>query len=151
MVKTRMIKTMKKKKINKIKKHQKHSRKHKKTIRYRTYSRKYKGGGGSVLGSVMGFFKRERKLLMTLTGHSNWVTSVSFSPDGSQIVSGSRDKTIRVWDAVTGKIIKELEGHTGPVMSVSYSPDGSRIVSGSDDNTVRVWATQLKTDKTPEK
>ena len=64
--------------------------------------------------------------------------SVSFSPDGSRIVSGSGDNTVRVWDAVTGEVINTLTGHSGYVFSVSFSPDGSRIVSGSQDN-IRVW------------
>tara|TARA_B110000858_G_scaffold77533_2_gene89892 strand:- start:163 stop:894 length:732 start_codon:yes stop_codon:yes gene_type:complete len=70
---------------------------------------------------------------------TGWVHSVSFSPDGSRIVSGSVDKTVRVWDSNTGALIRTLTGHTRPVMSVSFSPDGSRIVSGSSDDTVRVW------------
>ena len=45
-------------------------------------------------------------------GHSREVTSVSFSPGGSRIVSGSQDKTVRVWDAVTGEVINTLTGHS---------------------------------------
>ena len=74
-----------------------------------------------------------------LRGHTYIVTSVSFSPDGSRIVSGSWDKSVRVWDASSGELMNTLEGHTGWVRSVSFSPDGSRIVSGSDDSSVRVW------------
>jgi WD40 repeat protein len=75
-----------------------------------------------------------------LTGHTHWVTSVAFSPDGSRIVSGSDDKTIRLWDATTGEQIGDpLVGHTDWVRSVAFSPDGSRIVSGSDDKTIRLW------------
>src|SRR5712672_2329930 len=73
-------------------------------------------------------------------GHSNVVSSVAFSPDGSRIVSGSWDNTIRLWDAETGDAIgNPLEGHSKPVNSVGFSPDGSRIVSGSFDNTIRLW------------
>ena len=55
-------------------------------------------------------------------------------------MSGSRDHTVRVWDAVSGEcVLGPLYGHTMPVYSVSFSPDGKRIVSGSGDNTVRVW------------
>ena len=65
---------------------------------------------------------------------------VAFSPDGERIVSGSCDKTVRLWDADTGQPIGQpLTGHTDEVNSVAFSPDGTRIVSGSDDNTVRVW------------
>ena len=69
------------------------------------------------------------------------VNSVAFSPDGTKIVSGSEDKTVRVWDAVTGTLSNTLEGHSDSVESVAFSPDpdGTKIVSGSFDNTVRVW------------
>jgi len=73
-------------------------------------------------------------------GHSDPVESIAFSPDGSRIVSGSSDKTIRLWDAETGDPIgKPLEGHSSSVNSVGFSPDGSRIVSGSFDKTIRLW------------
>ena len=65
--------------------------------------------------------------------------SVAFSPDGTRIVSGSEDKSAKVWDARTGTSLLELKGHTFGVMSVAYSPDGSRIVSGSVDSTAKVW------------
>jgi WD40 repeat protein len=54
---------------------------------------------------------------------------VAFSPDGAQIVSGSEDKTVRVWDAHTGKELAVLEGHSHYVGSVAFSPDGAHINS----------------------
>jgi WD40 repeat protein len=74
-----------------------------------------------------------------LTGHTDWVMAVAYSPDGTRIVSGSDDQTVRVWDAQTGTEVQQLTGHTGPVSAVAYSPDGTRIVSGSSDQTVRQW------------
>src|SRR5689334_22972171 len=68
-----------------------------------------------------------------------FVYSVSFSPDGLTIVSGSDDNTVRIWDVASGTEIKQLTGHTSFVTSVSFSPDGSTIASGSWDNTVRIW------------
>ena len=58
-------------------------------------------------------------------------------------MSGSKDKTIKIWDKITGKVIKNLEGHTYDVWSVSFSPDhdGNYIVSGSYDKTVKIWST----------
>jgi WD40 repeat protein len=68
------------------------------------------------------------------------VNSVAFSPDGKQIVSGSSDNSIRVWDAVSGDVVVgPLKGHTDSVWSVAFSPDGKQIVSGSYDNSIQVW------------
>lgn len=54
-------------------------------------------------------------------------------------MSGSWDKTIKIWDAESGKCIKTLEGHTKGVRSIAFSPDGKHIVSGSNDNTIKIW------------
>ena len=76
----------------------------------------------------------------TLSGHRSMVYCVAYSPDGSRVVSGSADNTLRLWDAVTGASIGgPMNGHTGPVYSVAFSPDGNRVVSGSADNTLRLW------------
>ena len=76
----------------------------------------------------------------TLHGHTSLVTSVAYSPDGSNIVSGSQDNTIRIWNATTGQsVASPFQGHTKPITSVAYSPDGTNIVSGSQDKTIRVW------------
>ncbi|KAG2066758.1 hypothetical protein BDR04DRAFT_1029204, partial [Suillus decipiens] len=75
-----------------------------------------------------------------LQGHTSPVNSVSFSPDGTRIVTGSWDGTVRLWDAGTGESVGEpLRGHTSSILSVSFSPDGTRIVTGSQDRTVRLW------------
>jgi WD40 repeat protein len=60
------------------------------------------------------------------------VNSVVFSPDGSHVVSGSDDSTVRFWNLVTGEGEAELKGHLGYVNSVVFSPDGNHVVSGSD-------------------
>ncbi len=77
--------------------------------------------------------------IKTLKGHKSDVTSVSYSPDGKYIASGSRDKTIKLWDVNTGNCIKTFSGHTYGVMSVSYSPDGKYLASGARDNTIKIW------------
>lgn len=77
-----------------------------------------------------------------LRGHTRRVLSVSFSPNGTRIVTGSEDTTVRLWDAVTGQPIGQpWQGHTGPVNSVAFSQDGTRLVTGSSDKTVRLWDT----------
>ena len=68
-----------------------------------------------------------------------WVRSVSFSPDGGTIASGSYDATIRLWDAATGDHRRTLTGHTDWVRSISFSPDGGTLASGSRDGTVLLW------------
>ena len=76
---------------------------------------------------------------LVLQGHTDYVSSVSFSVDGGRIVTGSADQTARLWDANTGKLLRILSGHSGEVASASFSPDGSRIVTGSFDQTARLW------------
>jgi len=71
--------------------------------------------------------------------HKDWVRSVAFSGDGTRIVSGSDDNSVRVWDASTGAELTRLNGHTDYVNSVAFSSDGTRVVSGSYDKSVRVW------------
>ena len=72
-------------------------------------------------------------------GHPYGVTSVAFSPDGTRLLSGSDDKTLKLWDAATGALLRTFEGHSDQVRSVAFSPDGTRLLSGSDDRTLKLW------------
>jgi len=83
---------------------------------------------------------------VVVTTSSGYVTSVAFSPNGRQVLTGSWDGTARVWDAATGKELRQFEGHTGWVLSVAFSPDGRQVLTGSgnpfertSDNTARLW------------
>jgi WD40 repeat protein len=69
------------------------------------------------------------KEVASLAGHTNYVLSVAFSPDGQHIVSGSADNLVKVWSVSGGKEVASLAGHTSYVYSVAFSPDGQHIVS----------------------
>jgi len=83
-----------------------------------------------------GFCHRES---LTIAAHSNGVTCVAWSPDGSRLASAGRDGLVKIWDPSTGRRIAELCGHTDVVLCVAWSPDGRQLASSSDDRTVRVW------------
>jgi hypothetical protein len=77
--------------------------------------------------------------LRTMTGHTSAVTGVAYSPDGKFVLSGSDDKTLKLWNVADGKEVRTFIGHRGAVTGVTYSPDGGAAASGSADGTVRVW------------
>ena len=74
-----------------------------------------------------------------LSGHTNCISSLTYSLDGTYLVSGSNDKTIKLWDVQTGGVIKTFCGHTGQVCSVSISADDTMIASASMDRTICLW------------
>eukprot|EP00182_Erythrolobus_australicus_P006583 CAMPEP_0185841492 /NCGR_PEP_ID=MMETSP1353-20130828/17922_1 /TAXON_ID=1077150 /ORGANISM="Erythrolobus australicus, Strain CCMP3124" /LENGTH=654 /DNA_ID=CAMNT_0028540971 /DNA_START=37 /DNA_END=1998 /DNA_ORIENTATION=+ len=76
-----------------------------------------------------------------MSGHYFVVQSVVFSTDGKWLATGSRDRTVKLWNAATGEYVRTCSGHSDYVRSVAFSHDGKRVASGSDDNTVRVWDT----------
>ncbi|OSZ82449.1 hypothetical protein CAP35_04045 [Chitinophagaceae bacterium IBVUCB1] len=77
--------------------------------------------------------------IRSFTGHTSWVYGVKMTPDGSHIVSGSKDKSIKIWNVATGALVRTLNGHTDEVRFIDISDDGSKIVSGSKDGTIRIW------------
>jgi serine/threonine protein kinase len=89
--------------------------------------------------SVPSVVKGVWREVVTLRGHENQVYSVSFSPDGKFLASGSWDWTVKVWDVGSWREVATLRGHQYCVFSVSFSPDGKFLASGSWDDTVKVW------------
>ena len=79
-----------------------------------------------------------------LSGHTKQVRCVMFSPDGSSLVSGGWDKTVKLWDIQTGGVVKTFFGHTGGVLSASISADCTIIDSGSVDETICLWNIQTE-------
>ena len=79
------------------------------------------------------------KCLRTFTGHLDLVASVTISPDGQMLASGSFDRTIRLWQVDTGKVIHTLIGHSARVQCVAFSPDGQMLASSSFDQTIKLW------------
>jgi WD40 repeat protein len=71
-------------------------------------------------------------------GHTEAVNSLCFSPDGSQVASGSHDGTVVIWETASGRALHRLE-HGGGVRSVVFNRDGSQVASGSDDGTMKMW------------
>lgn len=76
-----------------------------------------------------------------LKGHSNVINGLAFSSDGTRLISGSSDKTARIWDVRTQETIHVFQGHTERIYAVAFSPDGDLAVTGSNDDTMKLWNT----------
>lgn len=89
-----------------------------------------------------------KKKLKEYSGMTFQVRCMDLSEDGTRLVAGGRDRTVRIWDTETAELLTTLEGHDGPVNSVAmlsedrFNPLGGYVVSGSDDATVRYWDVQ---------
>ncbi|RPI88919.1 MAG: WD40 repeat domain-containing protein, partial [Planctomycetaceae bacterium] len=92
------------------------------------------GAAGAVLVWEIGKPEPRR-----MTGHSDSIYAVAFSPDGARLVTASYDKLLILWNLATGEPVATLKHHTGPVFSAQFSPDGKSIVSGGADQTVKLW------------
>ena len=65
--------------------------------------------------------------------------SAVFSPDGRRVLTASEDRTARLWEADSGKLLTTFQGHTDMVKSAVFSPDGRRVLTASWDKTARLW------------
>jgi WD40 repeat protein len=77
--------------------------------------------------------------------HQKAVRTLAIDPGGSFLVSGSNDRTVKIWEINTGNLIKTGIGHTGSAIALAISPNGELFASGSGDNTIKLW--ELKTGK----
>jgi WD40 repeat protein len=80
-------------------------------------------------------YVEERRLI----GHTGHVWSISISADSKRLLTSSTDKTLRLWDADTGRCRIVFEGHTDRILSAAISQDGTQVLSGSNDGTIRLW------------
>ena len=79
------------------------------------------------------------KLVIPL-GHTHKISVAAFSPDGKRLVTGSEDKTLKIWDVATGRLLADLKGHIGEITSVSFNRNGDRILStASLDSSAILW------------
>ena len=79
------------------------------------------------------------QLVAVLPGHGNVLTDIEFSPDGTQVVTASKDWTARVWKVETGALLAVLRGHRDAVTSAAFTETGRSVVTASEDGTARVW------------
>lgn len=81
----------------------------------------------------------DERALASLAAHTDDVVRLTFSPNGRQLASASKDRSVVLWDISSAKVVHRLDGHRGTVHGVSFSPDGQGLATASEDGSVRFW------------
>ncbi len=85
-------------------------------------------------------YSQEKPEIFVQLGHTENVTSVAFTSDGAYLVSGSEDRTVKIWESATGKEIRTLH-HEGIVTAIALSPDNKKVLAGDEKGNITIWET----------
>ncbi|MFN6299244.1 MAG: WD40 repeat domain-containing protein, partial [Microcystis sp.] len=111
------------------------------TVKFSQNGQLLASGGGENDKTVI-IWNLGEKSSITLKGHSDWfggILSVDFGSNNKFLASGSKDKTIKIWDIKRGTEVKTLSEHSDHINSVSVSPNNQLLASGSDDKSLKLW------------